>query len=151
MSKENYSKVFTVELCRETSKLPTKATKESTGYDLHADIQEPVTITPLQRVFIPLGVKIQGKSGIDIEVRGRSGMAKNHGVTILNSPGTVDPDYTGEIHGILVNLSTDVYTVNPGERVAQLVINERGAVLKEGKVSDNEERGNSGFGSSGKY
>ena len=102
--------------------LPAYATESSAGMDLRADIAEPMEIKPLQRVMVPTGIYIALPEGTEAQVRPRSGLAAKHGVTVLNSPGTIDADYRGEVKVILVNLSDTVFTINPGDRIAQMVV-----------------------------
>ena len=130
---------------------PEYATAMSAGMDIKADIQEPVTLGPLARKMIPTGLYIALPEGYEAQIRPRSGLAAKHGITVLNSPGTVDADYRGEIKVILVNLSDTPFTVNPGERIAQMVIarHER-VVWDEVEELDETERGTGGFGSTGK-
>lgn len=130
---------------------PEYATAMSAGMDIKADIQEPVTLGPLARKMIPTGLYISLPEGYEAQIRPRSGLAAKHGITVLNSPGTVDADYRGEIKVILVNLSDTPFTVNPGERIAQMVIarHER-VVWDEVEELDETERGTGGFGSTGK-
>ena len=101
---------------------PSYATELSAGMDLKADIQEPVILAPLKRAMIPTGLSIALPAGFEAQVRPRSGLAAKHGITVLNTPGTIDADYRGEIKVILVNLSDEAFTINPGERIAQMVI-----------------------------
>ncbi len=130
--------------------VPEYATKQSAGVDLKANIDEPVVIGPLQRVVIPTGLSVALPEGTEAQVRPRSGLAAKHGVTVLNSPGTIDADYRGEIKVILVNLSDMPFTVNPGERIAQMVIARYERVTWNEVVSlDVTERGEGGFGSTG--
>ncbi len=131
--------------------LPEYATIQSAGMDLKAAIDEPVVLSPLQRAMIPTGLYIALPEGTEAQVRPRSGLAAKHGVTVLNSPGTIDADYRGEIRVILVNLSDQPFTVSPGERIAQLVIAryER-AEWDEVDVLDETVRGEGGFGSTGR-
>lgn len=131
--------------------LPEYATIQSAGMDLKAAIDEPVVLSPLQRALIPTGLYIALPEGTEAQVRPRSGLAAKHGVTVLNSPGTIDADYRGEIRVILVNLSDQPFTVSPGERIAQLVIAryER-AEWDEVDVLDETVRGEGGFGSTGR-
>lgn len=130
---------------------PEYATAMSAGMDIKADIQEPVTLGPLARKMIPTGLYIALPEGYEAQIRPRSGLAAKHGITVLNSPGTVDADYRGEIKVILVNLSDTPFTVNPGERIAQMIIarHER-VVWDEVEELDETERGTGGFGSTGK-
>lgn len=130
---------------------PSYATSLSAGMDLRASIDAPVTIGPLGRALIPTGIRIALPEGTEAQVRPRSGLAAKHGVTVLNAPGTVDADYRGEIKVILVNLSDEPFTVNPGERIAQLVVAKYERV--EWSVVedlDDTARGAGGFGSTGR-
>ena len=131
--------------------LPAYATEASAGMDLRADIAEPMEIKPLQRVMVPTGIYIALPEGTEAQVRPRSGLAAKHGVTVLNSPGTIDADYRGEIRVILVNLSDEPFTVNPGERIAQMVVARYEQVQWEEVAElDGTERGEGGFGSTGR-
>lgn len=130
--------------------MPEYATGQSAGMDLKANIGEPVVLAPLQRAMIPTGLYIALPEGTEAQIRPRSGLAARHGITVLNSPGTVDADYRGEIRVILVNLSDEPFTVNPGERIAQMVIARyEGVVWEESETLDETERGAGGFGSTG--
>ncbi|MBQ6422461.1 MAG: dUTP diphosphatase [Prevotella sp.] len=130
--------------------LPAYATKQSAGLDLRADIDEDVILQPLQRQLIPTGLRIALPEGYEAQVRPRSGLALKHGVTVLNTPGTIDADYRGEIGVVLVNLSQDPFTVHPGERVAQLVVARyEQADLVSVDVLDETERGEGGYGHTG--
>ena len=118
--------------------------------DLRADIDEDVILQPLQRQLIPTGLHIALPEGYEAQVRPRSGLALKHGVTVLNTPGTIDADYRGEIGVVLVNLSQDPFTVHPGERVAQLVVARyEQADLVSVDVLDETERGEGGYGHTG--
>lgn len=129
---------------------PAYATIQSAGMDLKANIEEPVTIAPLQRVMVPTGLSIALPEGTEAQIRPRSGLAAKHGVTVLNSPGTIDADYRGEIKVILVNLSDTPFIVNPGERIAQMVIARYEHVeWDEVETLDGTDRGEGGFGSTG--
>ena len=131
--------------------LPQYATPQSAGVDLRANLSEPVTLQPLQRALIPTGLFISLPVGYEAQVRPRSGLAIKKGITVLNSPGTIDADYRGEICIILVNLSNEPFVVNDGERVAQMVIaRHEQAELVEVETLDETERGAGGFGHSGK-
>ena len=131
--------------------VPQYATGMSAGMDLKADIEEPVVLKPLQRQMIPTGLFIALPEGTEAQVRPRSGLAAKHGITVLNSPGTIDADYRGEIKVILVNLSDEPFTVNPGERIAQMVVARYERVQwDEVEVLDETERGEGGFGSTGR-
>lgn len=130
---------------------PAYATEQSAGVDLKANIAEPVELGSLERKLIPTGLRIALPKGYEAQVRPRSGFALKHGITVLNTPGTIDADYRGEIGVILVNLSKDSFTVNPGERIAQMVIARHETVEWEEVDSlDDTARGEGGFGSTGK-
>ena len=130
--------------------LPAYATKQSAGLDLRADIDEDVILQPLQRQLIPTGLHIALPEGYEAQVRPRSGLALKHGVTVLNTPGTIDADYRGEIGVVLVNLSQDPFMVHPGELVAQLVVARyEQADLVSVDVLDETERGEGGYGHTG--
>ena len=129
---------------------PEYATPLSAGLDLRANIEQPVTIGPLQRTIIPTGLFIELPEGFEAQVRPRSGLAASKGITVLNSPGTIDADYRGEIGVILVNLSNETFTVENGERVAQLVIARHEHISwQEVEVLEETSRGAGGFGSTG--
>ena len=119
--------------------------------DLRASLQTPVTLAPLERAMIPTGIFIELPEGYEAQVRPRSGMAIKQGITCVNSPGTIDSDYRGEIHAILINLSAQTHVINTGDRIAQLVVQqvERVAWKEEEQLSITE-RNNGGFGSTGK-
>ena len=102
--------------------LPEYATVHSAGLDLRANISEPLELKPLQRLLIPTGLFIELPEGFEAQVRPRSGLAVKHGISIVNTPGTIDPDYRGEIKVVLVNLSDTTFVLNPGERIAQMII-----------------------------
>lgn len=130
--------------------LPAYATEQSAGMDLRADIEQPVTLKPLGRRLIPTGLHIALPQGYEAQVRPRSGLALKHGITVLNTPGTIDADYRGEIGVVLVNLSDEDFVVNPGERVAQMVIAQyEQAVLQTVDTLDETERGEGGYGHTG--
>ena len=135
---------------RSSHDLPRYETGASAGMDLRANISEPYTLQPLGRAIIRTGLFIELPLGYEAQVRPRSGLAAKHGVTVLNSPGTIDADYRGEIGVILVNLSNDPFTITNGERVAQLVIakHERAVLVEVTELSDTS-RGTGGFGSTG--
>lgn len=130
--------------------LPSYATELSAGLDLRANITESETIDTLERCLIPTGLKIGLPEGFEAQIRPRSGLALKHGITVLNSPGTVDADYRGEIGVILVNLSDKPFTINPGERIAQMVIarHEQAQFIEVDSLSESE-RGEGGFGHTG--
>lgn len=130
--------------------LPHYETNASAGMDLRANILEPITLKPLERTIIKTGLFIELPVGFEAQVRPRSGLAAKKGITVLNAPGTVDADYRGEIGVILVNLSNEDFTIEDGERVAQLVIakHERADWVEVNQLSDTV-RGAGGFGSTG--
>lgn len=130
--------------------LPAYATAQSAGMDLRANIPESFTLQPQERRLIPTGLYIALPEGYEAQVRPRSGLALKHGITVLNSPGTIDSDYRGELMVLLINLSQDPFTVNDGERIAQLVIaRHEQAVLTAVEVLDKTERGAGGYGHTG--
>lgn len=131
--------------------LPEYKTQLSAGMDLYANLSEPLTLKSLERKLIPTGLFIELPAGFEAQVRPRSGMAFKHGLTVLNSPGTIDADYRGEIGVILVNLSTEEFTIQDGERIAQLVIaKHETSAWQEVEMLDETIRGEGGFGSTGK-
>lgn len=130
--------------------IPTYETEQSAGMDLRANLNEPITLKPLERAIVKTGLFIALPAGFEAQVRPRSGLAAKKGITVLNSPGTVDADYRGEIGVILVNLSNEDFVVNDGERIAQLVIAKHERVSwQEVEVLNETERGAGGFGSTG--
>lgn len=132
-------------------KTPEYATPFSAGMDLRADIEGPVVLKTLERAMVPTGIFIELPEGYEAQIRPRSGLAAKHGISIVNSPGTIDADYRGEIKVILVNLSSEPFTVTPGERIAQMVIARFEQIEWEEVDSLSEsERGAGGFGSTGK-
>jgi dUTP pyrophosphatase len=130
--------------------LPQYATPQSAGVDLRADIPGGIVLEPLGRAMVPTGLYLEIPAGYEAQVRPRSGLAAKKGVTVLNSPGTIDADYRGEVRVILVNLSSEPFTVEPGERIAQMVIARHEHVeWEEVEVLEESERGAGGFGSTG--
>lgn len=130
--------------------LPEYATAQSAGMDLRANIEAPITLKSLERVLIPTGLHIALPDGYEAQVRPRSGLAIKHGITCLNTPGTIDADYRGEIGVELVNLSREDFTIQPGERIAQMIINKFEKVKFElVEELDKTERGEGGFGHTG--
>ena len=129
---------------------PAYATVASAGMDLRADIAEPVVLKPLERRLVPTGIFIELPAGYEAQVRPRSGLATKHGVTVINSPGTVDADYRGELKVSLVNLSSEPFEIVPGERIAQMVVAAHETVEWEKVEALSEtERGAGGWGSTG--
>lgn len=135
---------------RSKHQLPSYATELSAGMDLRANIDEPIVLQPLQRTLVPTGLFMALPAGYEAQVRPRSGLAIKKGITVLNSPGTVDADYRGEVCVILVNLSNEPFTIADGERIAQMVIarHEQVEWLSVEKLDDTE-RGAGGFGHTG--
>ena len=130
--------------------LPEYETPASAGMDLRASLSEPVTLQPLERALIPTGLKIELPVGFECQIRPRSGLSLKKGITVLNSPGTVDADYRGEIGIILINLSNEAYTVNNGDRIAQMVVAPHARVNWEATQElSSTERGEGGFGHTG--
>ncbi len=131
--------------------LPEYATALSAGMDLRANIDESIVLKPLQRVLVPTGLYIQLPEGYEAQIRPRSGLAIKHGISVVNSPGTIDADYRGEIRVILANLSDEDFTINDGERICQMVVARHSRVeWNEVDVLDESERGAGGFGHTGK-
>lgn len=135
---------------RGSQQLPAYATPESAGMDLRANVAEPVVLRPLERRIIPTGLYMALPPGYEAQVRPRSGLAFKHGITILNSPGTIDSDYRGELGVLLVNLSNEDFTIQAGERIAQMVIarHEQGEFVEVEELDDTE-RGAGGYGHTG--
>lgn len=135
---------------RGSQQLPAYATPQSAGMDLRANIDEPVTLRPMERRIIPTGLHIALPEGYEAQVRPRSGLALKHGITVLNSPGTIDADYRGEIGVLLINLSTEPFVIAAGERIAQMVIarHEQGEFEVVDEL-DTTERGEGGYGHTG--
>ncbi len=130
---------------------PAYATELSAGVDLRAHMEESILLNPLQRAVVPTGLYIALPAGFEAQVRPRSGLAAKHGITVLNTPGTIDADYRGEIRVILVNLSDQPFEIVPGERIAQMVIARHEQVSwEEVDELDSTQRGAGGFGSTGK-
>ena len=132
------------------NELPQYSTPDSAGMDLRASLSEPVTLAPMQRALISTGIYIALPKGYECQIRPRSGLALKHGVTVLNSPGTIDADYRGEIGVILVNLSDKPFVVNNGERICQMVVARYDRVAwQQVETLDETERGAGGFGHTG--
>ncbi len=131
--------------------LPKYATSHSAGMDLRANLDSPVTLKPLERALIPTGLFIELPVGYEAQIRPRSGLAVKHGISVLNSPGTIDADYRGEIRVVLVNLSNNEFVINHGERICQMVVAKHATVeWQETNVLEASERGDGGFGHTGK-
>lgn len=130
--------------------LPAYETAFSAGMDLRASLQAPVVLKPLARALVPTGLYIELPAGHEAQVRPRSGLAAKHGITVLNTPGTIDADYRGEIKVIMVNLSENEYTIQPGDRIAQMIIarHERASLVAVEELSETQ-RGSGGFGHTG--
>ena len=130
--------------------LPQYATPQSAGMDLRANLDEPISLKPMERRLIPTGLHIALPAGYEAQVRPRSGLAQKKGITVLNSPGTIDADYRGEIGVLLINLSQEAFIVNDGERIAQMIIarHEQGEFVAV-EVLDETERGEGGYGHTG--
>lgn len=130
--------------------LPSYETIAAAGMDLRANIEEPITIKPLERSMVKTGLHLALPLGTEAQVRPRSGLAAKKGITVLNSPGTIDADYRGEIAVILVNLSNEVFTINDGDRIAQMVIAKHEKISwEEVEILEETSRGAGGFGSTG--
>lgn len=131
--------------------LPTHATAGSAGLDLRAALEEPVTLEPLDRALIPTGLYFAIPAGYEVQIRPRSGLAMKHGITVLNTPGTIDSDYRGEIRVALINLSREPFTIEPGERICQMVLTRYEQVeWVETEQLDDTDRGEGGFGHTGR-
>lgn len=130
--------------------LPEYATERSAGVDLRANIESAVMLEPLQRAILPTGLFMEIPAGYEGQVRPRSGLAAKHGITVLNTPGTIDADYRGEIKVILVNLSNEAFEIQPGERIAQMVFaRHEVAEWEQAETLEETQRGTGGFGSTG--
>ena len=135
--------------------LPAYASASAAGMDLRADLTEPVVLQPMERKLIPTGLFMELPSDCEAQVRPRSGLALKHGITVLNTPGTIDADYRGEVGVILINLSQEPFEIQPGERIAQMVISKfvQEEFVEVAALEDlsETERGAGGFGHSGKH
>ena len=131
--------------------LPAYATKGSSGMDINANLSEAISIAPQERALIPTGIFLEIPEGYEAQIRTRSGMALKHGIACLNSPGTIDADYRGEIKVILINLSADIQTIHPGDRIAQMIFAKVETVQWiESETINETSRGDGGFGHTGK-
>ena len=131
--------------------LPNYETEQSAGVDLRANLDEPIVVNALERTLVSTGLYMELPKGFEAQIRPRSGLAIKHGISVLNTPGTIDADYRGEIKVILINLSNDEFQINHGDRIAQMVINscEQASFVKVQELNETE-RGQGGFGSTGK-
>jgi dUTP pyrophosphatase len=130
--------------------LPEYATPQSAGMDLRANIEEPIVLKPLKRVLVPTGLHIALPEGYEAQIRPRSGLALKKGITCLNTPGTIDADYRGDVGVILINLSDEDFVINPGERIAQMIISKfKQAEFELVEELDETERGEGGYGHTG--
>ncbi|HEY8387936.1 MAG TPA: dUTP diphosphatase [Parasegetibacter sp.] len=145
------SKVVVKVVNHSANDLPRYATEGSAGMDIRANLEAPVSLKPLERTLIPTGLFIELPAGYEAQIRPRSGLAINHGITCLNSPGTIDADYRGEIKVILINLSDQVQFINPGDRIAQMIISKVDqAEWVEVEAINETARNAGGFGHTGK-
>lgn len=130
--------------------LPEYSTLLSAGIDLRANIDTPISLKPLQRALVPTGLFIELPKGVEAQVRPRSGLAIKHGITVLNTPGTIDADYRGEIMVILINLSENLFVIRDGERICQMIIAKHEKIVwKEVEMLEQSDRGDGGFGHTG--
>jgi len=137
---------------RSSNPLPDYATLHSSGMDIRASLDEPLMIHSLERILVPTGLFVEIPEGYEAQIRPRSGLAIKQGITCLNTPGTIDADYRGEIKIILINLSSEDHVINPGERIAQMVIQRvEKAVLQQVNELKETERSAGGFGHTGKH
>ena len=135
---------------RSGSPLPAYETPSSAGMDLRAAIENPIVLKPLERMLLPTGLRVQLPQGYEMQIRPRSGLALRHGISLVNTPGTVDADYRGEIGVIIINLSNEPFTIIPGERIAQMVISQYTKIeWEEAERLDETKRGDGGFGHTG--
>jgi len=131
--------------------LPQYATEGSSGMDIRAALDISLTLQPLQRTLVPTGLFVEIPSGYEIQVRPRSGLAIKHGITCLNSPGTIDSDYRGEIKIVLINLSSEEQVINPGDRIAQMIVQKvERAEFEQVELLNETARADGGFGHTGK-
>ncbi|MBV7533514.1 deoxyuridine 5'-triphosphate nucleotidohydrolase [Chitinophaga jiangningensis] len=136
---------------KSANELPAYATAEAAGMDLRANLEAPLTLQPLERTLVPTGLFMELPSGYEAQIRPRSGLAIKQGLTLLNTPGTIDADYRGEIKIILINLSNEPQVVQPGDRIAQMVIAPFvQATMQPVEILSTTERGEGGFGHTGK-
>lgn len=144
-------KIVVKVLLEEGVEKPKYMTEGSAGMDVKANITEPLTLKTLERVLVPTGIKMEIPMGYEVQVRPRSGLAIKHGITLVNTPGTIDSDYRGEIKIIVINLSNEEYTIQPGERIGQFVLQKVYQMdLQDADVLSESERSAGGFGHTGK-
>jgi dUTP pyrophosphatase len=130
--------------------LPAYETAHAAGMDLRADLEGPVSLNPMERKLVPTGLHIELPEGFEAQIRPRSGLAFKHGISIVNSPGTIDADYRGEIKVLLINLSTEVFEINSGDRIAQMIIARHEKVnWQEVEILNETSRGAGGYGHTG--
>jgi dUTP pyrophosphatase len=135
---------------RSKNNLPAYETVHSAGMDLRADLESPVRLNPLERKLIPTGLHIELPEGFEAQIRPRSGLAYKHGISIVNSPGTIDADYRGEIKVLLINLSNEPFEINTGDRIAQMIVAQHEKVIwQEVEVLNETSRGAGGYGHTG--
>lgn len=147
----NIEKMYVKIVNQSTNPLPGYSTVHSAGMDLRANLTEPVVLKPLQRALIPTGLFIELPVGYEAQIRPRSGLALNKGITVLNSPGTIDSDYRGEVGIILINLSGEDFVIEHGERICQMVIARHEHIAWEMvEILEETQRGSGGFGHTGK-
>ena len=133
------------------AKLPVYMTEGAAGMDVYAEIKEDLIIKPLERILVPTGLKVEIPYGFEIQVRPRSGLAIKHGITLLNTPGTIDSDFRGEIKVIMINISNEEFKIKPHERIGQLILNKvYKCVWEETEELEESDRGQGGFGHTGK-
>ncbi len=138
-------------VAEKNSILPKYMTKGAAGMDVYVNTQDPILIKSMERVLLPTGIKMEIPYGYEIQVRPRSGLAIKHGLTLLNTPGTIDSDYRGEIKIIMINLAKEDYTINPGERIGQLVLKKvYKAEFEQVEKLEETDRNEGGFGHTGK-
>jgi len=136
---------------RSKNSLPAYETAHAAGMDLRADVSETTTLKPMERKLVPTGLHIELPIGFEAQIRPRSGLAFKHGIGIVNSPGTIDADYRGEIKVLLINLSTEVFEINTGDRIAQMVVAKHERVeWEQVEILNETQRGEGGYGHTGK-
>jgi dUTP pyrophosphatase len=135
---------------RSKNNLPAYETAHAAGMDLRADLESPISLNPMERKLVPTGLHIELPEGFEAQIRPRSGLAFKHGISIVNSPGTIDADYRGEIKVLLINLSTEVFEINSGDRIAQMIIARHEKVnWQEVEILNETSRGAGGYGHTG--